>query len=236
MVSLPPCFDYIHLPDDGEWKRFRVKDIRDEESVKAWVNKYEGETKTTWRVLRTFPSSGKYNVYKIHYRCCHKTDRRVKDIRIRSTKHTGCEAKLQITVNRFKDDGVNQDAQIIKSHPCVVKLNAHHNHTINTAEALKYRDVDPTVKEKLLNLFHVGHNPASALKSHKSELMIEKGKDYYQAAADGKWMPTADFVRKLFDKEFTKTYGSICSEKRNESVINLLSKAFLSVSVRKFVC
>lgn len=80
------------------------------------------------------------------------------------------------------------------------------------------------MKEKFLNLFYIGHNPASALKSYKSYLMIEKGKDYYQAAADGKWMPTPDFVRKLFEKEFTKSYGSISSSKGHESLENLLSK------------
>lgn len=35
--SLPPDYNYVYLPDDGDWKRFRIKDIVDKETVKVSV-------------------------------------------------------------------------------------------------------------------------------------------------------------------------------------------------------
>ncbi|GBN52559.1 hypothetical protein AVEN_244251-1 [Araneus ventricosus] len=52
--------------------------------------------------------------------------------------------------------------------------------------------------------------------------MIEKGGDYYQAAADGILMPSYSVVSKLFEKEFSRTYGSISGDGMIENVKILL--------------
>ncbi|GBN56832.1 hypothetical protein AVEN_251543-1 [Araneus ventricosus] len=94
-----------------------------------------------------------------------------------------------------------------KTHPCVVNIKNGHNHVVNSAATLKYRDLCPDIRQKFVDLFRCGHNPASALKCHKTDLMIEKGGDYYKAAADGMLMPNYSVVSKLFEKEFSRTYG-----------------------------
>ncbi|GBO29205.1 hypothetical protein AVEN_274186-1 [Araneus ventricosus] len=52
--------------------------------------------------------------------------------------------------------------------------------------------------------------------------MIEKGGDYYQAAADGMLIPSCSVVSKLFENEFSRTYGSISGDGMIENVKILL--------------
>ena len=111
---------------------------------------------------------------------------------------------------------------MIKSHPCLVKIKNDHNHPLHCPAALKYRDLCPEVKKKLIDLFYRGHSPSSALKCHKTDLMIEKGEDYYKVAADGMFMPTNSVVNHLFEKEFSKKYGSISGEKMIQNLKALL--------------
>ncbi|GBN49742.1 hypothetical protein AVEN_77176-1 [Araneus ventricosus] len=98
-----------------------------------------------------------------------------------------------------------------KTHPCLVKIKNCHNQIVNSAATLKYRDLCPEIRQNFVDLFRRGHNAASALKCHKTDLMIEKG-DYDQAAADGMLMLSYSVVFKLFEKEFSRTYGSISGD------------------------
>lgn len=113
---------------------------------------------------------------------------------------------------------------LIATHPCIVILNDVHNHTINTAEALKYRDLSEEATKKIIDLFYQGHNASSALKSYKTSLMLEQGHQYYKVAADGRWMPTLSVVHKLFEKVFSKSYGAISGEEMFLNLSNMLSK------------
>ena len=63
-----------------------------------WLKAYSSMSKSTWRVERTYKSTGKFVIFKKDYRCCHFTDRRAKGEG--PSKHTGCQAKLEITVQR----------------------------------------------------------------------------------------------------------------------------------------
>ena len=48
-----------------------------------------------------------------------------------------------------------------------VSLTFTHNHPVGAADALKYRKVSEETREKFLDLFKAGHDPASALESHR---------------------------------------------------------------------
>jgi len=63
-----------------------------------WFAEYSKATKTTWRLLRTYPSCGKVNVYKVHYRCQHNTDQRFRQKGRRDSKNTDCPAQLHMVV------------------------------------------------------------------------------------------------------------------------------------------
>uniref|UniRef100_A0A6P7F5J7 Uncharacterized protein LOC114326770 isoform X2 n=1 Tax=Diabrotica virgifera virgifera TaxID=50390 RepID=A0A6P7F5J7_DIAVI len=54
----------------------KVKEISDEITAKEWIQKWSEATLMTWRVMRTYPNSGKINVYKVDLRCQHNIDKR----------------------------------------------------------------------------------------------------------------------------------------------------------------
>uniref|UniRef100_A0A6P7F860 Uncharacterized protein LOC114326779 n=1 Tax=Diabrotica virgifera virgifera TaxID=50390 RepID=A0A6P7F860_DIAVI len=179
----------------------------------------------TWRVMRTYPNSGKINVYKVDLRCQHNTDKRTQGIR--STKNTNCPVTLSIVVRRFikNSKSKKEDPMIIKEFPTLITIKNKHNHELNTAAVLKYRDVSNEVKEKLIDLFRQGHNPSSALNSHKLDLMMEyEDNDYYRIAADGKFLPSISIVTKLFEKEFNSKYGNLTDKENFDHLENLLNE------------
>jgi len=59
-----------------------------------------------------------------------------------------------------------------------------HNHTVNSAAALRWRDVSCEVREKLQRLLQDGHSPASALQMHQFDLQLEHSVNYFQFAGD----------------------------------------------------
>ncbi|XP_050498792.1 uncharacterized protein LOC126879645 [Diabrotica virgifera virgifera] len=114
---------------------------------------------------------------------------------------------------------------IIKEFPTLITIKNKHNHELNTAAVLKYRDVSNEVKEKLIDLFRQGHNPSSALNSHKLDLMMEyEDNDYYRIAADGKFLPSISIVTKLFEKEFNSKYGNLTDKENFDHLENLLNE------------
>lgn len=93
---------------------------------------------------------------------------------------------------------------------------------------MKYRDLGSDVKEKFIELFHRGHSPASALKCHKTDLLLQEGENYYKVAADGMLMPSYSIVCKLFEKEFSKRYGTISGDEMFGNLRDVLENYVLN--------
>jgi len=74
-----------------------------------------------------------------------------------------------------------------------VNLRNEHNHRLNTAEVMRWRDVSNDTIEKLHQLYRTGHSPSSALKSIKYNLQEEEGDNYIYAIADRSICPDIQF-------------------------------------------
>ncbi|GBN22485.1 hypothetical protein AVEN_13872-1 [Araneus ventricosus] len=85
-----------HIISSRDEKVFGIKEVKDKDSAEAWLRECSLRTKTTWRVERTYPNAVIMNLFRKDYHCCLNTDRRAKGIR--PSKHTGCQAKLEIVV------------------------------------------------------------------------------------------------------------------------------------------
>lgn len=94
----------------------------------------------------------------------------------------------------------------------MITLKSEHNHPIFCADTLHHRDMSPETKEKLSALFRQGHSPSSAHYFLNIDLMMNSGENYYQFAADSRYLPTLSTVTKLFKKEFESEYGSFSGE------------------------
>ncbi|KAK8373151.1 hypothetical protein O3P69_012322 [Scylla paramamosain] len=85
---------------------------------------------------------------------------------------------------------------------------------INSADALKHRDVSEDTIEIFKNLYAKGHSPASALNTHKLDMQLQHEKDYVYEAADRANCPDIQFCHRLYRKilVFDKTYGAASGE------------------------
>ena len=71
-----------------------------------------------------------------------------------------------------------------------------HNHTVDSAAALKFRRVSAGTRERLVDLFRYHHSAASALETLKVQLQAELGDQYPTASADRAILPDLAYVFK----------------------------------------
>jgi hypothetical protein len=150
----------------------------------------------TFRLDRTYPDSGRKNVWKADFRCHHNTRNKKT---IGKGKNYECKSTVTIIVKRVLERTRSNDPYI-KEWPTIVIVKMFHNHPLNSAPALKYRSVSKEVENKLIELFHNGHTPLSALKAHKVDLMLEHGDNYPTVSQDRRICPDQSYCYRLYYK------------------------------------
>ena len=145
--------------------------LETEESVRKWVTEYNERTKETMVYECCKNQNGKRVVKKFYLRCQHKqrqTGKHTKSSKPLKTTHkqhnnknTGCPAQITVTLvppNTY--DGF-----------CVaVTLKHTHNHLVDVADALRFRPVSESTKQKYYDLFRQGHSPCSAHLEYETQL------------------------------------------------------------------
>ena len=104
--------------------------------------------------------------------------------------------------------------------PATITFTGRHNHPVNSADALRRRDVSPQVHDKFLQLFAAGHSPSSALEVHKCDLQMEDGDSYSIQAADRHLCPDLQWCFRLYYKTFKSEYGP----QSGDGMVNTLQK------------
>ena len=83
-----------------------------------------------------------------------------------------------------------------------------HNHSIESANAVKYHDVSDETNNKFIELFEAAHSASSAYQEYKNDLMKKHGEQYVTVSANRAIMPDYKWVFN-FHSQYTKTkYGS----------------------------
>jgi hypothetical protein len=82
-----------------------------------------------------------------------------------------------------------------------------HNHLLKAADAQRLLRPSPELTDKFISLFKNNHSPSSALDSHKFDLQMEHGDNYFHAAANGSLCPSLSWCYKLYYKHFKAKYG-----------------------------
>ncbi|XP_067250273.1 uncharacterized protein si:dkey-75a21.2 isoform X1 [Chanodichthys erythropterus] len=219
---LPP--GYIHLlchhellEMSGDVENFRAAlklQLITEEQVQRWLEDFQKTSALTWRKSRTYPDSGRYNKYRVDLRCQHKTY----SSSSKTSKNTNCPATMFLILKRYMYERKSRsgDPHIEEGYFLHVNLRNEHNHRLNTAEVMRWRDVSNDTIEKLQQLYKSGHSPSSALKTIKYNLQEEEGDNYIYAIADRSICPDLQFCYRLYYKLFQKSYAEpagVCSEK-----------------------
>ena len=103
--TLPKGYEYhlCHFKDvEGGYKAELRVAVSTESEAREWVKNYEMECKITLCLSKTYPNSGRINLFKIAYRCQHNTLTRSETAdKRRGSKNTNCSAQMRVTVKRF---------------------------------------------------------------------------------------------------------------------------------------
>jgi len=120
-------------------------------------------------------------------------------------------------------------SQHTETFPAVITLRHTHNHAKHSAAALKHRDMSDNTRQKLIELFHRGHSPSSALHCIKTELMIATPDDYHVLSADSSIVPSNAVVSHLYRAEFSREYGALSGDKLIDGLKTFVDKFNASV-------
>ncbi|XP_073334841.1 uncharacterized protein [Pagrus major] len=171
-----------------------------EEEAKRWFEDFQSSSGLTWSKSKTYPNVGRYNKYRVDYRC--------RTIR----KNTSCPATLFLILKRKLELGERKsrsgDPHVKEGLYLHVNLRNEHNHRGSCAQAMKRKDVSGEAIEKLKKLFEGGHSPTTALDVLKYDLQEEEQDNYVYAAADRSVCPDLRFCYRLYYKLFKKVHGT----------------------------
>lgn len=112
----------------------------------------------------------------------------------------------------------------MKDFPTQVIIYFNHNHSSDSAEALKFRQPSSEVKEAFLKHFLSGLTPAKAYHLYNSELQEHYKDKYYVANADRAICPDIKWVYYLYYQIFKKEYGHSSGKDMLSSLESFISK------------
>ncbi|XP_028440345.1 uncharacterized protein LOC114559727 [Perca flavescens] len=207
---LPSGYTHLLCVKEDEFRAHLKVQLSTKEEVEKWLEEFQNSSTLTWRNARTYPASGRYNVYRVDLRCQHKTYASGK-----YSRNTNCPATLFLVFKRSMENrrSRSSDRHMAEGYLLYVNLRNEHNHRLACANALRKRDVSAVTIERLTELFEKGHSPSSALDTIKYDLQEEEGEEYLYAAADCAICPDVQFCYRLYYKIFQKSYGAPSGEK-----------------------
>ena len=111
------------------------------------------------------------------------------------------------------------------SHPCEIEFVYDHNHGVDCAQFISFRDVDPNTREKILQLYEEKHCTPSLARTEYTEMLRRNAKDLNEFAilhADRSTMPRPSDFNHLYSDYLSSMFGSKNGndlfEKRDEIV------------------
>ena len=199
------------LPEGYSYKMVTVTNFKDldsfncelkikletEESIRKWIGEYNEKTKETMVYECCKNLSGKRVVKKMYLRCQHKQRQ--------TGKHTKSNKTLKTTHKQHNNRNTDCPAQILvtllppntRDGFCVaVTLKHTHNHFVDVADALQFRRITDSTKEKYYDLFRQGHSPSSAHLEYETQLTYKDT----QLLADRNVNPKISDVYNMFNK------------------------------------
>ena len=128
-------------------------------------------------------------------------------------KDTNCAAMISFSLGGERHHQSKrfcpQNKDMAQEYPMFLRITYTHNHSINAADALRYRPISENVKKDLIDLFAAGHSPSSAYHRYLKDLAEQYGDDYSRVSADRTKVPDYFFVFHFHANYIKSQYGSI---------------------------
>jgi hypothetical protein len=174
--------------------------IKTKDEALIWFERFQEKSKTTMRISRGQTLTGKKVIFKEERHCMHSEivkekqgSRVIKRENSHHSRNISCKAKMLMRIERRN---LEQD------YPMYVHIEYIHNHIPNSAESLGFRPVSKITQDKYIELFKIGHSPASAIHTYEDSLHLAavNEKELVTLLADRATNPNYDFVNNLFKK------------------------------------
>ena len=168
-----------------------------------WLRMFQDKSFCTYRVTRGTKTTGSILIYKTVRHCQHfrkyVSRQGIKNTKSIQQKKTQCLSTLTIKV--YSERSIIKKRLQFPNHPCEIHLHYHHNHPIESAHALSFRDVSESTREAYYHYFQSGHSAATARHHHDLNLLVSLPKDEIEPAlADRSINPQPNDVSRLFQK------------------------------------
>ncbi len=178
--------------------------VDSKEAASEWIAKFQCHSKTTMPQTRGYDIKGNRVLFREKRHCLHSHEVKKKQGKNVITKHLqslrardiGCNASIHLRLIRNR---------LSLTHPLEVNISYTHNHIINSAESLSFRNVNEKVREELLSLFKDGHSPSSALYVYQDNLHLKANdeQELIEFLADRSVNPDYNYTANLF-REYRK--------------------------------
>ena len=167
--------------------------LANEQDAKQWMKKMSNHSKCTYRVTITMKACQKRIECKFVKHCQHfakklspkqtdksatsKAQRKLKAPFVSQlrNKKTNCPSSFTLSI-QIPTKAQRRQAEsepYLLSHCGMLKINFDHNHPVQAAHTLSFRDVPKETKKEMTNLFEMGHNASSARHAHEQRLLHE---------------------------------------------------------------
>ena len=190
--------------------------IFSEQEVMQWLRMFQDKSFCTYRVTRGTKTTGSILIYKTVRHCQHfrkyVSRQGIKNTKSIRQKKTQCPSTLTIKV--YSKRSIIKKRLQFPNHPCEIHLHYHHNHPIESAHALSFRDVSESTREAYYHYFQSGHSAATARHHHELNLLVSLPKDEIEPAlADRSINPQPKDVSRLFQKWRETQHGPANGDK-----------------------
>ena len=222
-----------HIIGESQFKaEFRV-DVRTEDETSKFMERYSEKSWTTHNKFKGDKRGKGVKTIVSGIRKCHHAVKRhglmegpkrpkhtgpgrQPNDELQPRKNTDCPAmlnfalsgkKLHTSRGELKKTFATSKEQV-ENHPLLIKLNYTHNHSIHSANALKYGIVSDETVASLTKLFEQDRTPSSALAEYKRKLLTGKSaQEKIRIMADRRLVPSTSWVSHYHRKYRLDKFG-----------------------------
>ena len=192
--------DFVGAPSTCFQSKFYIN-VQTEDAAR--LTKFEQKTHTTYRILKGSKTLGSILLFKTVKHCQHfrkydpagKVPKRLESLR---QKKTECPSQLILRVYSKRPTVVKKLP--VPDHLCEVDIIYDHDHPIDSAHTLSFRDVSEDTQEMFYEYFSMEHSVASARHEHELRLQLSSSESFLAETllADRATNPNVQDVSRLF--------------------------------------
>ena len=179
------------------------------EALLEFIEAFENITNTNYNIgTKTDNTKSKSLLISGSRKCIHNLQKRNKHTKDASEgKNTECPSKFTFRISN-KEHNHEEECQSFMTEIDIVYK---HNHSINSASAVKYHNVTEETKQKLLDLFKAGYSASRAYDKYKTMLEDQHKGNFVKISADRGVMPDKKYFFNLHEKYVKEHYGKLNS-------------------------